>query len=171
MPRSQKLHLRFDKVVLRVSQRLNLGLLPSQAQGRLVVVTMTAPIRQAAKTTAIVDDRIRTLVARSPMRRAARATVHGNHVSMQLIARRLPGAPAVLLFVHNPGTDPRVFFDMTREWTELLRKRAQTLRTACLYSSGALDAYRHLAAKLGLPAGMKSVSIAFADGRVERLRR
>lgn len=168
--------LRFDKVVIRVSERLRVALRPVVPRGVTVVVTMTAPIRQAAKTTAALEARIRTQLARPARRRAARAVGHGNRIRIGFESSVPHGASPVVVFVHNPGTDPRVLLDMAHQWALWLRRlgrrkaaRDITYRSHYQYSPGAVEAYQHLAFTLGPPTAGRTLSIVFADGRKEAL--
>ena len=176
MSPSDEPHLRFDKVVIRVSERLHVALRPVVPRGVTVVVTMTAPIRQAAKTAAALEARIRAQLERPARRRAARAVVHGNRIRIGFESRVPDGALPVVVFVHNPGTDPRVLLDMAHQWALWLRRlgrrnagREITYRSHYQYSPGAMDAYQHLASTLGPPTAGQTLSIVFADGRREAL--
>lgn len=168
--------LRFDKVVVRVAERLRAGVGPSVPRGRVVIITVTAPIRQAAKTAAALEQRLRARLASSPSRRVVRLTICGNRIGVGIESAPRALASPVVLFVHNPGTDARVLLAMTRAWASWLRRHGRRTaakdmshRSPCAYSPGAMDAYRHLASTLGPTTTGGTLSIVFADGRKERL--
>ena len=71
-------HLRFDKVALGLVRRLQARLCESVPDGKTVILTITAPIRVPAKTTAALEDKIRTYLSRRSAPMEDRDTIHGN---------------------------------------------------------------------------------------------
>ena len=98
--------LRFDKVAIRVIERLQSALDETVPDGMTVLVTITAPIRLPARTAAALEDRIRALLKRKSLRRDVTDTIHGNRVRIRLLKDQPVRAPKLLGFVHNPDLDP-----------------------------------------------------------------
>jgi len=115
------LHLRFDRVVLRVVGLLQTTLAEVVPEGQAVLFTVTAPIRRPAKTAAALE----SLVRRGLSGGEVRDTIHGNEVRL----RRVTGVPApkprVLGFVHNPESDSGLLLDLAES-----RLLAVTARSA-----------------------------------------
>ena len=63
-----KPRLRFDKVAVGLVSRLQAALGAAVPADRIVMLTVTAPIRQDSKTTAALEDRIRTCLTRRSAR-------------------------------------------------------------------------------------------------------
>jgi hypothetical protein len=174
-----KPHLRFDKVATRLLERLRTTLGDLVPDGATVVLTVTAPIRVAAKTAAALEDRICTLLARRSSSRGDHATIHGNRVRIRLLRNQSARAPKMIGFVHNADSDPVLLLDMTRELLQLMSGEAggRAVRSSgdrwlVLISAegGALlDAYRDIYAQLCRPTGFTKIVMVFADGRVGEL--
>jgi uncharacterized membrane protein len=160
-----KPRLRFDRVVLSLTRRLQEALADAVPEGRTVLVTVTAPIRLAAKTAEALEAAIRAGLARRAALDLA-DTVHGNRVR----ARLVKGGSGVIVFVHNPETDAQALLD-----------RAQTLLAATARHAGEpeswlvlddadglayLEVYRHICAGT---AGFAKIFGVFAGGRVETI--
>jgi len=106
--------LRFDKVAIRLVTRLREALTPDVPAGTSVIVTVTAPIRLAAKTTTGLEEKIRALLARRSAR-DTKATVHGNRVRIRIVRGRPRRAPKLIGFVHNPDVDPVMLLSLASE--------------------------------------------------------
>jgi len=113
--RSAKPRLRFDKVATRVVERLQAALATSVPDGLAVAVTITAPIRLAAKTTAAVEEKVRALVGRGSLGRGWTGEIHGNRVRIGLLRSESERAPKLIGLVHNPDSDPLLLWEMARE--------------------------------------------------------
>lgn len=167
--------LRFDKVVIRVNERLQAALSDRVPDGLMVLLSLTAPIRLAAKTAALIDARVQTLLERGFLERIDTSTIQGNRVQIQIVKHRLKRAPTLIAFVHNPETDPRLLFEMTRELLDLVRataRRGRTTRGLVVMTarrSTCLEAYRHIYSVLGSAASAKKILMVFADERAELL--
>jgi hypothetical protein len=72
-----KLRLRFDRVAIRLIERLQATLEETVPDGMTVLVTITAPIRLPSKTAAALEDRMRTLLGRRSPGQDAKDTIHG----------------------------------------------------------------------------------------------
>jgi hypothetical protein len=108
--------LRFDRVVLALFARLRAGLSEDVPRGRMAVVTVTAPIRLAAKTAADVEKHIRALLGERsdgerPDRELAR-TIHGNRVRIRMMRGSTAASTKLVGFVHNRDSDPSILFDL-----------------------------------------------------------
>lgn len=108
----QEPRLRFDRVALGLVRRLQASVSKSVPEAKAVIVTVTAPIRQASKTGAALEHRIRELLA---VRRAQlKATIHGNRIQVRVLQGGARRTSKLMGFVHNPKPDPSVLFDVTR---------------------------------------------------------
>jgi hypothetical protein len=167
--------LRFDKVVLRVTERLQAAAAGCAPAGVTVIVTLTAPIKVAARTAIAIEDTLRALVAHRAAEPHASLTGLGNRVRIQFVKHRITGAPKLITFVHNPGTDPRLFVNMTREMLDLAkatarrRANARGLVVMCPRNSVCLDAYRYIYSQLRGATTAAKILMVFSDGRAELL--
>src|SRR5438132_751453 len=80
-----KPRLRFDRVALRLVGGLQAALHGSVPDGKTVLVTITAPIRLAAKTAAALEDQIRSHLAHRSAQREVKYRIHGNHVRVRFV--------------------------------------------------------------------------------------
>ena len=164
-PRDGKIRLRFDKVVTRVVGDLQSaagGIVPA---GTTVLVTITAPIRLASKTTQVMEEEIRKLVGRGSWRQDTEQMINGNRVSMQLLKPISDRAPKLIGFVHNPDTDAGLLFDITED---LLRVRVGQGESKWLVLIGdgeksQLQAYRYLCSELKMDKEFCKVVVVWGD--------
>jgi hypothetical protein len=113
--------LRFDRVAVGLVRRLQTSLSKCVPDGRTVVVTITAPIRQDSRTGALLEERIcRLLAAR---RTRLRATIHGNRVQVRVLKGRGSRGPRLIGFVHNPRPGASLLFDVARRLLKGDRRR------------------------------------------------
>src|ERR1700730_2881028 len=82
-----KPRLRFDKVATRLIEHLQASLRDTVPDGMTVLLTITAPIRVPAKTAAVLEAKIHTLLGRGSPRRDQKDTIHGNRVHIRLVRR------------------------------------------------------------------------------------
>jgi hypothetical protein len=108
----QEPRLRFDRVALGLVRRLQASLSRSVPDGKAVIVTVTAPIRQDSRTGAALEDRIRELLA--ARRAQLKATIHGNRIQVRVLQGGARRTSKLVGFVHNPKPDPSLLFDVTR---------------------------------------------------------
>lgn len=104
--------LRFDRTAVGLVRRLQANLAKSVPDGKTVIVTITAPIRQASRTGAAIEDRIRSLFA--TRRSRLKALIYGNRVQVQVLKGRASRTSKLIGFVHNPEPSPALLFDVTR---------------------------------------------------------
>jgi len=118
--------LRFDRTAVGLVRRLQAAVAKAVPDGKTVIVTVTAPIRQDSKTGAALQDRIRQLLADG--RAQLKATIHKNRIQIRVLKGGTGRTSRLIGFVHNPEPDPSLLFDVTR--TVLARmgsgKRAPT---------------------------------------------
>jgi hypothetical protein len=106
-----RLGLRFDRVVQRVAADLRAHARLVVPDGATVLVTLTAPILQPAKTVEALGAKIAALVARSTGRRDVVVDVLGNRARLRLRRPAPRAGSKLLLFVHNPDVDARQLLD------------------------------------------------------------
>lgn len=159
--------LRFDKVALNVIGRLRDSLSDSVPDGKTLVLTISAPIRVAAKTARALEDLIRTHLARRAARWEIDEVIHGNHVRIRLVKAASKQTAKVIAFVHNPGPDAGILLDMTQSLLESLSDGRLVLVDGG--ASSRIETYRHIYAQISVPKRSKKISIAFAGGQIEEL--
>jgi hypothetical protein len=176
--RLAKPRLRFDKVVLRTVGRLQAALDGFVPDGSVVIVTITAPIRLAARTAAALEETIRTCLHRRSTQ--VEDTIHGNRIRI-CIVRGVPGRTSkVLGFVHNPESDPDVLLRTTQSLLAQIGDGA--IRRAPKDFAGDrwlvfanetglqdVETYRHIWSALSVPTEYKKILMVFSGGRVESL--
>lgn len=174
-----KIRLRFDKVVIRLMDRLQASLREIVPDGTTVLLTVTAPIRLPAKTAAALEEKIRDLLGRRSPRRDEADTIHGNRVRIRLVRGGSERAPKLIGFVHNSDPDAPRLLSIASELIEVIgaeaRKRAARLagdRWLVVTSAGGapyLEAYRYIVSQLRLAADFMKVLAVLEDARVETL--
>jgi hypothetical protein len=167
-----KIRLRFDKVVIRLMDRLQATLGEIVPDGTTVLLTITAPIRLASKTAAALEDKVQALLGwRSPVR-DEEDTIHGNRVRIRLVRHGSERAPKLIGFVHNPDSDPLRLLDMTNELLDLLGAvpgRRAGDRWLVLTSAGGaayLDAYRYIVSQLRTATDFTKILMVLGDGPI-----
>src|SRR5215467_12099878 len=104
--------LRFDRTAVGLVRRLQAALSKSVPDGKTVIVTITAPIRQDSKTGLVMGDKIRELLASKRVQ--LKATIYGNQIEIRVLKGGTGQTSKLVGFVHNPEPDPAVLFDVTR---------------------------------------------------------
>jgi hypothetical protein len=104
--------LRFDRTAVGLVKRLQAALAKSVPEGKTVIVTITAPIRQDSKTSVVLESRIRALLATKRARLDAR--ILGNRIQVRVLKGGGNRSSKLIGFVHNPQPGPGVLFDVTR---------------------------------------------------------
>jgi hypothetical protein len=174
-----KPRLRFDKVATRLIERLQATLGETVPDGMTVLLTVTAPIRLPAKTAAVLEDKIQTLLGRGSPGRDEQDTIHGNHVQIRYLRHGSEREPKMIGFVHNPDSDPLLLLNMTSELLEPISAEAgrRTPRLAgdrwlvVISAAGisCLEAYRYIFSQLSIARDFKKILMVFGDGRVGNL--
>lgn len=103
--------LRFDRTAVGLVRRLQAALSKSLPDGKTVVVTITAPIRQDSKTGLVLENKIRELLA--TRRAQLKSTIYGNRIQVRVMKGGTSQTSKIVGFVHNPKPDPAVLFDIT----------------------------------------------------------
>jgi hypothetical protein len=174
-----KPRLRFDKVATRVVERLQATLREAVPRGTTVLVTITAPIHMPAQMAASLERRVRTLLERRTPGRDVKATINGNRVQIRVLRHESERAPALIGFVHNPESNPRLVLEMAREWLELAgaeaarqvapRDMASWLVVVTARGPSCLGAYRYIHSQLRLSTHYKRLLVVWGDGSVGTL--
>ncbi len=173
--RDAKPRLRFDKVVIRLMEDLRESFRDAVPDGTTILLTLTAPIRLSGKTADAIDENVRALLHRAPDRDQKRE-FFGNHVQIRFLNGTSSRAPKLIGFVHNPGTEPRLFLDAASALLEVIgveaRKRAATGRWLVLTGAGeraGVDVHRHILSQLDALNPFAKVFSVLDDGQVEAL--
>lgn len=103
--------LRFDRVARGFMARLEEALSDAVPKGHALVVTITAPIRQDARTAVAVEEAIRTFLNGSRRHGGFAMTLHGNALSVRLLRVGRRGDGRLVGFVHNPDVNPRLLVE------------------------------------------------------------
>jgi hypothetical protein len=90
--------------------RLQAALAASVPDGKTVMVTITAPLRQDSKTGAVLQDRIGHLLASG--RTQLKTRVYGNRIQVRVLKGGASRTPKLVGFVHNPKPDPALLFEV-----------------------------------------------------------
>ena len=101
------IRLRFNKVALRLVDGLKTGVVQSLLGDQSIVFTVTAPIRNPAKTSAALQELLRDLPAGE-----LRETINGNEVRARRVNAVLIGMPRVIGIVHNPESNADLILDL-----------------------------------------------------------
>ncbi len=103
--------LRLDRVARRLVRSLQAGLCQGVPKNRALVITVSAPIRLPARTVSEVQARLA-----APFAGAFSRIVCGNRVRAQMVGCRVPGAPRVIVFVHNRQPSARGLPGLVEAW-------------------------------------------------------
>ena len=109
--RRKEPRLRFDRTAVGFVDRLHAALAKSVPDGKTVIVTITAPIWQDSKTSAVLQDRIGHLLASG--RTQLKTRVHGNRIQVRILKGGTRRTSKLIGFVHNPKPDPALLFELT----------------------------------------------------------
>jgi hypothetical protein len=175
-----KPRLRFDKVALGLVRRLQAALCESVPDGKMLILTITAPIRVPSKTAAALEDKIRTYLARPSAQVEAKDTIHGNQIRVRLVKGGSKRTSKVIGFVHNPDSDPDVLLDITHSLIERIGAKAgegapalfagdRWLVLASEDRLSHIEPYRHVYSQLSIPTDFKKMLMVLAGGRIETL--
>ena len=170
--------LRFDRVVLRVFERLRTALRGELPSGVTVVVTITAPIRVPGKTITATEERIRALLGKRATRGRLTETIHGNEVRIHVIRGRKTPTSALVGFVHNRDADTAVLFDLTQallksvESASRIRKGAPGARRLAIAMEDEplwTQTYRHVCDQLFVQTDFERIYLVDSQGRLESI--
>jgi hypothetical protein len=168
-----KPRLRFDKVVIRLMERLQSALSETVPDGMTVLLTVTAPIRLPSKTAESLEDKIQTLLQRGSPGRDAKETIHGNRVQIRILRHESTRAPKIIGFVHNSDSDSPLLLNTTSELLERIgaptRAGNRWLILITAEELPFLDLYRHIYSHLRTATTHKKVLIVLSDTHVATL--
>ena len=112
-----KLGLRFDRVALRVLDRLRVFAEAEAPEGVTVILTLTAPIRAPGEVVAALEREIAALFKKTGrVEIEETAVLGGNRAKLRLIEHAPSHSPRLLGFVHNPYVDGTQVLDLAEHW-------------------------------------------------------
>jgi hypothetical protein len=169
--------LRFDRVVVGLLGRLRAALTERVPQGATAVVTITAPIRLASRTGAILEEMIGALLRARSASRPLRKTVNGNQIRVQILRSGGTSTSPLAGFVHNRDSDPGVLFDLTRALLRTVSTQHgrpgfsgdRWLVIATEREPAWIPTYRHACAELFARADFQRIVLVSAAGEVSTL--
>jgi hypothetical protein len=169
--------LRFDRVVVGLLGRLRAALTGRVPQGAAAVVTITAPIRLASRTAAVLEETIGALPRARSGRPPLRKTVNGNQIRAQIMRSGGTSRSPLAGFVHNRDSDPGVLFDLTRALLRIGSTRRSRpgfsgdrwLVIATEQERAWIPTYRHACSELFAPADFQRIVLVGAAGEVSTL--
>lgn len=175
-----KPRLRFDKVALRLVERLRGALSEFVPDGEAVVLTITAPIRLPSKTAAAMESRIRGSFAHRSTQVEVKDTICGNQIRFRVVQGVSRRMSKVIGFVHNPDSDPDVLLSLTQSLLQHIgaaadRRAPETftgdrwLVVANEDGLSHIETYRCVYDQLSIPTDFKRILMVLAGGRVEDL--
>ncbi len=174
---NRKPRLRFDKTVLQLFRHLQTALCDAVPDGRVAIVTVSAPIRLPAKTAAALEAAIRAGIARRAARVEIADRIHGNRVRIRIVKDNSRQAAKVIGFVHNPdpGAD-MVLLDGTEALlvcmgaaSDVEAAAGRWLVIANANAFPPVEIWRRICSRLALPRQFRKIVMAFDDGRVGTL--
>jgi len=103
-----KLRLRFDKVAVRVVERLKAALAGDVPEGHAVIFTISAPIGLPGRTALALENLIRS----APPVTERRETIHDNDVQIRWLSGVPQQRPRAMGFVHSAASDAVMILDL-----------------------------------------------------------
>lgn len=95
------IRLRFDKVALRVIDKVKTAVSAIVAENQTVIFMLTAPIRLPSRTAAAME----ALACDGFAGNDIHSTIHGNQIRMRRVTGVAAAMPRAIGFVHNPEAD------------------------------------------------------------------
>jgi hypothetical protein len=171
-----KPRLRLDRVAVGVVARLRAALGRAVPDNRTIVVTLTAPIRRAAKTAAAMEEQIRLRLRRRSMGRSA-DRIHGNKIQIWILKGGTALTSKLVGFVHNPDSDPAILIGLTRALLAASRPERRAARGArqrwLVIENQAgflpIESYRNVCGQLRLGVLFEQILVTLPGGGVEKL--
>ena len=166
--------LRFDRVVVRLLDRLRTALHDRVPGGVTVVLTVTAPIRLASRTATAVEERIWGLLQKRSGRERLTDTINGNEIQIRLMRGSKTSTAKLAGFVHNRDSDPTILFGLAHTLLERTRKGLSGAGEHWLVlqmedESSWTETYRHVCTQLIAPTDLQRVILVGSDGAVSTL--
>jgi hypothetical protein len=174
-----KPRLRYDRVALRFVRDMQSGLRERAPNGRTVILTVTAPIKSAKKTSAALQEKIRTWLEGASKEMEAKETILGNRIRVRILKNAPRRHSKVIGFVHNADSNPDILLNVTQSLLERIGSKAEAtparlrgdrwLVLANGYGLTDIETYRHVYSQLSIPHDFKKILMVFDGGRVEAL--
>ena len=111
-----KLGLRFDRVALRVLDRLRTSVDASPPEGLAVVLALTAPIRVPGRTAAALEGEVAALLQMGAAGSERSAILNGNRAELRLVEQTFGRGYKLLGFVHNSDVPAARVLDLAELW-------------------------------------------------------
>ncbi len=111
-----KLDLRFDKVVVRLLGNLRTFVERANLKKEVILMTITAPIKLAAKTEDELEAQIKDFLDSKSRSRDRRITVFGNEVRLRIVESSSKQSERFVGLVHNPSTNSKLLLDLATQW-------------------------------------------------------
>jgi hypothetical protein len=111
-----QLGLRFDRVVVRVLAELRSFVEAATPESVAVLVTISAPVRQPAKTVGDLKANITALITAGVSAADSVAILHGNSVRLRLVEQSARAPIRLIGFVHHPRAAPETLLDLAEQW-------------------------------------------------------
>jgi hypothetical protein len=112
----RKLGLRFDKVVVRLLGNLRAYVEQVNLKEGAVLLTISAPIKLAAKTGQELKGQIKDLLKSGIPGGDRRITIFQNKVCLRIVGRSSKKTIKFVGLVHNPGTDCMLLLNLASHW-------------------------------------------------------
>ena len=113
---ASRLGLRFDRVVVRVLERLSHALDAEPRADVTVLLALTAPIRAAEKMVAGLQREIGALLQAGHPGQGRRLELYGNRAELRLVERSPAEARSLLGFVHSSDVEAATILDLAERW-------------------------------------------------------
>ena len=110
------LGLRFDRVAVRVLDRLQRNADSEMRTAVSVALTLTAPVRSPGKTATALQQEIGALLQTSAPGDGRRVELYGNRAELRLVTRVSARLPSLLGFIHNPDVDAATILALAERW-------------------------------------------------------
>jgi len=169
--------LRLDRVALRLVESLRVALAGVVPEGRTVALTITAPIRQAAKTATAIEGQIRLRLRRRSLGRSAHS-IHENSVQIWVLKGGTALTSKLVGFVHNPDVDPAALIELTSALLAAMDSQRRTAQTGRPKGRLLIEdprgllplaTYQNICAQLRLGAVDGEILVSLSGGRVQKL--
>ena len=162
---TQQPRLRFDKGAIGLVKRLQ-SLSASVPDGKVVVVTVTAPIWQDSKTGTALEVGIRELLGAKRVR--WKAAMYGNQIEVRVLKGGAGEIPKLIGFVHNPRPGPSLLFDVTSSLLEIIDSGAPGAERWLMISNqdgrAPFETVRQVCMALGARGVFRKILLEAADG-------
>lgn len=172
-----KPRLRYDRVAIRFVRDLRGSLRPYLAGCESALFSIRAPILQAGKTVAVLEEKLRSLRERRVEKTEFQTRFSGNQIRVR-VGRSASGRESeVLGFVHSAGSNPAIILNAAQSLLDCLRSKAGAAAVAqghdrwlVLVGAPALgETYRDACSQLSSPTGFAKILLVSGDSRIETL--